>query len=145
MNIGDYHSTADGWSADYDYMELENVTFDLSRFLVIVKINILNYYNNHDCQHCSIIMIVKINILNYLNQLSSCWQLLYCQCLFMAGTSSSCTGFNIYMEFLQIYKIYLSMVLAAVWNGDASADVRHSSVELHHHPCPQQTKVPSSS
>ena len=125
MNIGDYHSTADGWSADYEYMELENVTFDLSRFL----------------------MIVKINILNYLNQLSSCWQLLYCQCLFMAGTSSSCTGlsFNIFMEFLQIYKIYLSMVLAAVWNCDASADVRHSSVELHHHPCPQQTKVPSSS
>ena len=123
MNIGDYHSTADGWSADYEYMELENVTFDLSRFL----------------------MVVKINILNYLNQLSSCWQLLYCQCLFMARTSSSCTGFNIYMEFLQIYKIYLSMVLAAVWNGDASADVRHSSVELHHHPCPQQTKVPSSS
>ena len=34
--------------------------------------------------------------------------------------------------------------LAAVWDGDASADVRHSSVELHHHPCPQQTKVPSS-
>ena len=92
-------------------------------------------------------MIVKINILNYLNQLSSCWQLLYCQCLFMAGTSSSCTGlsFNMFIEFLQIYKIYLSMVLAAVWNGDASADVRHSSVELHHHPCPQQTKVPSSS
>ena len=67
----------------------------------------------------------------------------------MAGTSSSCTGlsFNIFMEYLllQIYKIYLSMVLAAVRNGDASADVRHSSVELHHHPCPQQTKVPSSS
>ena len=31
--------------------------------------------------------------------------------------------------------------LAAVWDGDASADVRHSSFQLHHHSCPEQTKV----
>ena len=30
-------NTAEGWNGDYEYMELENVTFDLTRFFIFIS------------------------------------------------------------------------------------------------------------
>ena len=38
-NNGDSNDddTAEGWNGDYEYMELENVTFDLTRFFIFIS------------------------------------------------------------------------------------------------------------
>ena len=41
-NSNDDDHYADGWNGDYEYMELENVTFDLSRFFITTFLIIIS-------------------------------------------------------------------------------------------------------
>ena len=48
-NAGDSNDddTAEGWNGDYEYMELENVTFDLTRFFIFIS-----FIEQLCCSHC---------------------------------------------------------------------------------------------